>query len=256
MRYRKGYIALSDERDVPLLVTIRNSRAITYEQICSLALLEGLESSRRSLHWRLTRFERSELIQRVPFDRFFSQPIYAITQTGLHFLESRGHALLSVPSTVKEVVRKTQILHSVELVDIRVALGKRGVLQSWEWELEIVSKNLVSDSAATKDYDALADVTIYGETRRLGIEFERTLKGARRYEELRRTLSADGTIDRLLYLTPSPEILYVLAVELRDVGKKVGFALSRTFQSDLLDAPVLTNSRAGDVVPFRDFLLR
>jgi hypothetical protein len=41
MRYRKGYIALSDDRDVPLLVTIRNARAITYEQICSLALLKG-----------------------------------------------------------------------------------------------------------------------------------------------------------------------------------------------------------------------
>jgi hypothetical protein len=50
--------------------------------------------------------------------------------------------------------------------------------------------------------------------------------------------------------------LYVLAVELRDVGKQVGFALSRTFQSDLLDAQVLTNSRTSDVIPFRDFLLR
>ncbi len=256
MRYRKGYIALSDDRDVPLLVTIRNARAITYEQICSLALLQGLESSRRSLHWRLTRFEQSELIQRMPFDRFFSQPIFAITQTGLHFLESRGHALLSVPSTVKEVVRKSQVLHSVELVDVRVALGKIGILHSWKWELEIVSKNLVSDSAATKDYDALAEVTIHGQTRRLGIEFERTLKGAGRYVDVRRALSADSTVDRLLYLTPNTEILYVLAVELRDVGKQVGFALSRTFQSDLLDAQVLTNSRTSDVIPFRDFLLR
>jgi hypothetical protein len=137
-----------------------------------------------------------------------------------------------------------------------VALGKIGILHSWKWELEIVSKNLVSDSAATKDYDALAEVTIYGQTRRLGIEFERTLKGAQRYIDVRRILSADSTVDRLLYLTPSTEILYVLAVELRDVGKQVGFALSRTFQSDLLDAQVLTNSRASDVIPFRDFLLR
>jgi hypothetical protein len=73
---------------------------------------------------------------------------------------------------------------------------------------------------------------------------------------VRRTLSADSTVDRLLYLTPNTEILYVLAVELRDVGKQVGFALSRTFQSDLLDAQVLTNSRTSDVIPFRDFLLR
>lgn len=41
MRYRKGYIALSDNRDVPLLVTIRNARAITYDQVCALSSIEG-----------------------------------------------------------------------------------------------------------------------------------------------------------------------------------------------------------------------
>ena len=85
MRYRKGYIALSDNRDVPLLVTIRNARAITYGQLCALSSIEGRESSRRSVHWRLSRLERSGLIQRVIYDRFYSQPIFAITPLGLQF---------------------------------------------------------------------------------------------------------------------------------------------------------------------------
>jgi len=58
-----------------------------------------------------------------------------------------------------------------------------------------------------------------------------------------------------LYLTPNSEILYLLAVELRDVSKRIGFALSHTFQANLLDADVLSNSSAGEVISFREFLL-
>jgi hypothetical protein len=254
MRYRKGYITLSDDRDVPLLLVIRNARAITYDQICSLALLEGQESSRRSLHWRLTRLERSELIERMAFDRFFSQPIFAITQLGLQFLESRGHCLLSLPATIKEVVRKSQILHSVELAGIRVALATAGLLKSWKWEIEVVSTNLAYEGGKTKDYDALVEVLVDGRARAFAIEFERTLKGAARYEELRNILHNDGVAERVLYLTPNREILYVMAFEMRDVGKQIGFALSRTFQTELLDATILTNSPASEVLAFRDFL--
>jgi hypothetical protein len=256
VRYRKGYITLSDDRDVPLLLAIRNARVITYDQICSLALLEGRESSRRSLHWRLTRLERCELIQRMAFDRFFSQPIFAITPLGLQFLESRGHCLLSLPATTKEVVRKSQILHSVELAGICVALAASGILKSWKWELEIVSTNLVYEAGKTKDYDALVEVTLNGAVKSFAIEFERTLKGAGRYEDLRRVFGGDEAIDRVLYLTPNREILYVLAVEMRDVEKQIGFALSRTFQTELLDASILTNSTGNEVLSFRDFLLQ
>ena len=256
MRYRKGYIALSDERDVPVLLLIRNARAITFDQICALAMLEGGESSRRSVYWRLSRLEGCELIRRMTFDRFFSQPIFAITPMGLQFLEFRGHSLLSLPSTTKSIVRKSQILHSVELAGIRVALAQKGLLQSWKWELEIVSRNLVCETGKLKDFDALAEIGVDGNTKRVAIEFERTLKGSGRYEELRRIFSADQTVDRVLYLTPNPEILYILAVEMRDVGKRIGFALSATFRSALLEASILTNSPANDVLSFREFLFQ
>ncbi len=256
MRYRKGYITLSDERDVPLLLQIRNARAITYDQVCALLLADGLESSRRSVHWRLSRLEGCALIQRMTYDQFSSQPIFSITSLGLQFLESRGHTLLSLPSTAREIVRKSQILHSVELAGIRVALAQKGLLKSWKWELEIVSRNLVYDSGKTKDYDALAEISVDGKTKSFAIEFERTLKGSGRYEELRGIFSADRTADRVLYLTPNAEILYILALEMRDVGKRIGFALTTTFVAELLDASILTNSSANEVVSFRQFLMQ
>jgi hypothetical protein len=255
MRYRRGHILLSDANDVPLLLTIRNARAITYDQICSLAYIDGIAGSKRIVHWRLSRLERSGLVQRMKYDLLFSQPIFSITSLGLEVLESRGHALLSLPSTTKEIVRRSQILHSVELAGIRIALASKGILMSWKWELEIVSRNLVYEGESTKDYDALAEIVVGDVTRSFGIEFERTLKGAGRYEELRRVFNAERSVDTILYLTPNSEILYLLAVELRDVRKRIGFALSKTFQANLLDADVLSNTSAGEVISFREFLL-
>jgi hypothetical protein len=256
MRYRKGYIALSDSRDVPVLLLIRNARAITFDQVCALAAIEGNESSRRSVYWRLSRLEGCELIRRMTYDRFFSQPIFAITPLGLQFLEFRGHSLLSLPSTAKSIIRKSQILHSVELAGIRVALAQKGLLKSWKWELEIVSRNLAYGTGKMKDFDALAEIVVDAETKCVAIEFERTLKGSGRYEELRSIFTADRTADRVLYLTPNAEILYILALEMRDVAKRIGFVLSETLRSELLDASILTNSPTNDVLSFRQFLLQ
>jgi hypothetical protein len=255
MRYRRGHISISDAKDIPLLLTIRNARAITYDQICSLAHMDGLETSKRIMHWRLSRLERSGLVQRMKHDLLFSQPIFSITSSGLEVLESRGHALLSLPSNTREVVRKGQILHSVELAGVRLSLASHGILRSWKWELEIVSRNLVYEGESTKDYDALAEIAVGDVTKTFGIEFERSLKGAGRYEELRRVFNAEKSVDTVLYLTPNSEILYLLAVELRDVRKRIGFALSKTFQTDLLEADILSNSSAGEVISFREFLL-
>jgi hypothetical protein len=255
LRYRKGHISVSDTKDVPLLLTIRNARAITYDQICSLAHIDGIAANKRIAHWRLSRLEQSGLVQRIKHDLLFSQPVFSITASGLEVLESRGHSVLSLPSTTGKIVRRTQILHSVELAGIRQSLASKGILKSWKWELEIVSRNLVYEGESTKDYDALAEIVVGNVTKTLGIEFERTLKGAGRYENLRRVINAERSVDTILYLAPNSEILYLLAVELRDVRKRIGFALSKSFQADLLDADILSNSSAGEVISFREFLL-
>src|ERR1700753_363432 len=62
MRYRKGHVAISEDRDVPVLLHIRNARAITLDQLWDLLALERIEESRRSAQWRIARLEKSGLI--------------------------------------------------------------------------------------------------------------------------------------------------------------------------------------------------
>ena len=95
MRYYKGYIALSDTCDVPVLLQVRNSRAITFDQLRDLLAHEMLEAIVRSLRWRVTRLEKVGLIERLNGQRFLGKPVYGITQQGLECLESRGHYLVS-----------------------------------------------------------------------------------------------------------------------------------------------------------------
>ena len=58
MRYYKGYIALSEACDVPILLHIRNARAICFDQLFELISLEMEAPLVRSLRWRVARLAK------------------------------------------------------------------------------------------------------------------------------------------------------------------------------------------------------
>ncbi|MDE3103866.1 MAG: hypothetical protein KGK08_01710 [Acidobacteriota bacterium] len=254
MRYRKGCIAISDEHDLPILLHIRNARAVTLNQLYRLLAGEKGGVLRRSVQWRVTRLEQGELVSRMTSSQFFRQPIYRITVLGLSYLEMRGHTLISLPSTGRHILNETQIFHALELVEMRLALRDGGLLQSWQTELEVTSRNLVFYGGAAKDYDALATLRTAEGTRRLALEYERTVKGSARYSEIREVLNADKTAEAVLYLTSSHDVSHVLAIELHGVKKTIGVALSEDFRRDLLITPVMTISPASAVISFGEFL--
>ena len=254
MRYYKGYIAISDERDIPVLLHIRNARAVSFNQLCGLLKHDEIETLRRSVHWRVSRLEKAGLIERFEQDRFFGQPVFAITPLGLALLESRGHSMVALPSTIEHVIHRSQLFHALELVNIRLALAQHGILRSWKSELEVQSRNLVLEHSNAKDYDAVVEVSIEGESRIFAIEYERTAKASARYKAIRELLSRDKTVETVLYLTSDHDVLYLLAVELRGVAKRIGIALSDQFRRDLLNTQPLRVGADANVVEFRDLI--
>ena len=93
MRYARGYIALSDAADVPVLLHIRNARAICFDQLSDLIFFDGAGVAVSSLRWRVARMEKAGVIQRFQEVRHFGKPVYGITPAGVAFLESRGQQL-------------------------------------------------------------------------------------------------------------------------------------------------------------------
>jgi len=254
MRYYKGYIAISDASDVPVLLQIRNARAVCFDQLRELVSLELAGTLSRTLRWRLARMEKAGLVSR--FDRYkhFGKPVFGITQQGLECLETRSHYLLSLPSSTEQMLHASQIPHALELVNIRLALAKGGVLRSWKCEMEITSRNLILGHGSAKDFDAIAEVEVAGAIKRFAIEYERTPKSAARYRAIREVIDKDESTDTVLYLTPNDDLLYLLATEMRSCHKLIGFALSESFRRSLLETSTLTNTENSEVMALRDLL--
>jgi hypothetical protein len=247
-------VALSDTCDVPILLQIRNARALYFEQLRDLILLDGNGIAIASLRWRVARMEKAGLIQRLSDQRHLGKPVFGITQSGLAFLESRGHFLLSLPSTAEQMLHPTQVPHALEMVNIRLALMKAGILRNWKTDLEIAARNLVLETVATKDFDAIAEIDVDGTQHCYAIEYERSPKSASRYRAIREVLDKDVTVDAVLYLTANDDILYLLALEMRGARKRIGFALSESFRQSLLDTRTLTNTPDSLVVPLRELI--
>lgn len=254
MRYRKGHIAISEDRDVPTLLHVRNARAITLDQLWQLLAHDKLEESRRSAQWRVARLEKSGLVERMDAGRFFRQPVFTITNMGMSLLEYRGYTLVSVSSETGRLLHNNQIFHALELVNIRLALTNNGALRSWRSEIEVASRNLVYTSGAAKDFDAIAEIEHERKIHKVGIEYERTVKASARYAEIREALTRDRSVNTVLYLASSFDVLHVLAIELRGISRHIGLMTSEQFCSDLFSASTIPNVPGDDVVPFGEFL--
>ena len=254
MRYHKGYIALSETCDVPVLLHVRNAGALCFDQLRELLSHEMLAVIVRSLRWRVARLEKVGLLARFNEQRFLGRPVYRITHQGLECLESRGHCLVSLPSDTEQTLHPSKVAHALELVDVHLAFARTGLLRSWKTDLEIASRNLVTANAATKDYDAIAEIEVNGRTRSIGIEYERSAKSVTRYAAIREALDNDTTADLVLYLSASDDLLYLLAMELRAARKRIAFALSDAFLRSPLETRTLTNTASSEVVPLRDLL--
>lgn len=108
----------------------------------------------------------------------------------------------------------------------------------------------VADTAI-QDYDAIAEIEVDGCVRSVGIEYERSAKSMSRYQAACAALDKGDVTDAVLYITPNDDILYLLAMELRATRKRLGFVLSETFHSMLLEARTLTNANGSEIVPLR-----
>jgi hypothetical protein len=255
LRYYKGSLVLSEKQDIPLLLHVRNARAITFNQLCQVLALDSIETVRHSVHWRVARLTRNGLIQRLESDRRSASPVLTITSVGLDYLEAFGEFLLALPSTANHIIQPAQVPHALELVNVRIALARSGMLESWKGELEITSRNLVRDGEPAKDYDALVEIRATTETTVFAVEYERTVKSTNRYQEIRRALCADSSAKIVLYLTPDRHLLYHLAMEMKGIPKKIGFALVSSFCRDLLNTKTLVNQEESGVVSFRQLLI-
>jgi hypothetical protein len=236
MRYLKDSIVIHEGRDVPLLKQVRNSKFASHNQLFELMRFAGSESSRDSFGWRVRRLLRAGFLSESDGAFDGEGAVYRITRDGIALLEHHGHF------NTRHLPHTSQVLHSLELNRIQLALARQNLLAHWQSEVEIASFNTISCSPYKKDYDAIVDVWLGEKTVRFALEYERCLKSYRHYERIKTALEAERQVGWILFLTSGIEVLIHLVHELNGGANKVAFANASDFEQMLLDTRVVTAS--------------
>lgn len=236
---------ISEQGDVPLLREVRNSKFVSHRQLFTL-LDSAASLCRRTFTSRLKRLLDREYLRALPGFFWRGSEVYSIAPGGLMELESQGEFAVALNSATRHMPHPLQVYHALELNEIRLATVRSSLLVDWESELEIASRNLVSERFQ-KDYDALVRLWSGEQIREFALEYERSLKTARRYMRIREALENERAVGAILYLTAGADLMFALLCHLAPTSKPLAFATARHFHQHLLATPVFTDVRRPPV---------
>ena len=253
MRYARGSLVITPERDIPLLRQVRNSGFVTHQQLFELLRQQGVVSGRNTFNWRVRRLIRTQHIARLEALTWQGSPIYAIAPNGLMELESQGEFAIALHSGTRPIPHRIQVFHALELNAIRLVMAQTAVLLAWQSEIEIASRNMVSDTPYQKDYDAVVKIWTGEEEREFGLEYERSLKSAKQYAKIRAAIEGERQLSCILYLAASPELMLGLIYQLTPSSIPIAFATARSFREGNLATRVSVDA-GGRTLTLNSFL--
>jgi hypothetical protein len=156
-------------------------------------------------------------------------------------------------SRTEHLPHASQIFHALELNGIQLGLRRRNLLAGWHSDVEVASFNKISRSPYQKDYDAVVDVWLGDKRTCFALEYERSLKSARQYQQVRQALELEQQVGCILYLTAGIEILVHLLHTFQQISINLAFANAPDFAELLLDTTVITHRNLTGV-KFREVL--
>ena len=160
MRYAKGGLVINAERDIALLRQARNSRFVSHQQLFDFMKCGGFDHCRSSFNWRARRLVGCGYLSICEGVFGAGSFVYRITREGLAVLEHHGQFTTVLHSYTAHLPHLSQVLHSLQLNAIHLALAHKNLLARWQSEVEIASFNTISRTPYQKDYDAVVEVWV------------------------------------------------------------------------------------------------
>jgi hypothetical protein len=238
MRYFKGSVTLTQAHDYPLLRQVLRSRFVTHSQLFEFMRLGGYERDRKVFNWRLRRLVVHGFISQHRAPSAGTEAVYSISAIGAAVLQGTDECFVPLPTPRSPQKREINVLHSVELNDIRLSLVRAGLEILWLAESEIRSRNELTPFQFAKDYDAVVTVAVNGHSARFALEYERTAKKENEYLDIASRLSTEWAVERILYLSPNYDVLSFAADCLSQVRFPIFYGLSAAWHAKLLDMQV------------------
>jgi hypothetical protein len=255
MGYRKGFIDISRDRDVPLLEQVLSCQIVSRSQLLAFLRLRRFESSRQAYNWRVRRLAEHELLFVHQVPSISREDLIALSPQGIACLEAHGKFFAAAFPAASRNLKELNLLHTLELNNIQLALLESGILIGWTPEIQLRSSLLWGSSVHAKTYDAIVNVMWEDELVRFALEYERSQKSTEEYWQVRKSLESDAGGPPVLYLFPSHNLLSSVARHFRGGKLRLWFGLVEEFKSSLFEAHV-SDARGFKPLPLRQAFSR
>lgn len=239
MRYVKGSITLSPGHDVPLLQQVLQCGFVTHDQLWQFMVYEMVERRGDAFRWRVKRLVEHGFLHRQLVPGKGHSFVYSLTEIGAAELAGFEHCC---PGTTVFFERKqdhNRVLHALELNDIHLALCRSGALRRWMSEIEVRSRNKLTECGYAKEYDAILTLQRGEEELRVALEYERQAKGQSRYVEIAAAIEREERVHIVVYLFPDFDLLLFVRAFFEHLRLPIYFGICSEFKRDLLGTRLL-----------------
>jgi hypothetical protein len=240
MRYRKGCLNLSRERDDPVLRQLARSNCATRRQLFEFLQVSQTETSFKAFSWRLRRLVEHGLIRRQSIPEWPADEVYALSEHGVRRVESAGECFAASLFTGRTGKDAPTILHSLELNRIHLAFLQAGVLTEWVPEIAVYSENRLTATPYSKDYDAIMRLKMDGQVSDIALEYERTAKSEAEYADIACRIAQERRLSQFLYLTSNRHLLSFVSWQFRQSSRALYFGLVEDLYERQINMSVFT----------------
>jgi hypothetical protein len=205
---------MSIEKDIPLLLLIRNATFITGRQI--FALCDKKKFTQDSIKARVRRLIQIAQIQEHGQAFPYPGTVLSISRGGMRTLEAVGLGLLSISSESEELASESQIHHYLGLNRVQSILTTSFPSSTWVGDRELRSFNIGANETMAKDYDAVIDIPgtwKSGKKIRLGIEYEKSAKSRDRYVDIRSQIAKESKVNAVVYICENESLSLLISRE-------------------------------------------
>ncbi|MGH9448317.1 MAG: hypothetical protein ACRD3O_21760, partial [Terriglobia bacterium] len=234
MRYFKGSVKLSLERDNALLKQVLHCGFVSQQQLWEFMVQSGHERSRDSLNWRLKRLLDHGFLLRHVLPNVRQSFIYSLTLDGARELINLDQCHTGASGFYKRKGDGESVIHALDLNDIHLALAGGGLLAKWKSDLEVRSQNEFTGYGYAKDYDAVATLRLDGQDVEMALEYERQVKAEARYLEIAAAIQREHRVQRFLYLLPDYHLLWFVRQFFQQSSREIYFGIACDFKRELI----------------------
>lgn len=234
MRYFKGSIKLSLDRDNALLKQVLHCGFISQEQLWEFMVNSGRERNRDALNWRIKRLVDHGFLARHVLPNVRRSFTYSLTPDGARELINLEQCHTGATAFYERKADGESVVHALDLNDIHLALLRSRILAKWKSDLEVRSQNEFTDSGYVKDYDAVVTLRLEGQAIELALEYERQVKSEARYHDIATAIQHERRVNRFLYLFPDYHMLWFVRQFFQQSSRAIYFGIACDFKRELV----------------------